>query len=189
VILVAVLIALSAPTQAQQTPSSSPTALPDGLTTASLNGLFADAARMAAKDVPDSHLFGVSITNWPFGNYATQSPVLSVEFRFRKLSGNVSSYEWRSDTRQLRSKGETHIIIGAESCRCGPGLWSDMQKLQGLLSFGYARVAGTLTPDATSVWELNTNSLTYKCTWRLWFFHEGSNIGSFALEKTGPRTD
>jgi hypothetical protein len=160
--------------------------LPQELRGDLLNALYAEATERSRQDAPGAHLFGISITVWPFGTYANTSPAFEVGLRFRK-AGAVSSYIWRNTERHLAFTRDTHVAIGAETCTCSPALWADANEFNGLISFGYNRVSERFPPHETSAYELNTNAMTSKCKWRVWFFHDGNNIGSFVLEKSGPR--
>ncbi len=162
--------------------------LPKELNADLLDNLFVQANKNIANDAPGSHFFGISITVWPFGDYIKKTPSFDIRFRFRN-GGSVSSYTWKSEKNKLDFKKDTHIAIGPEYCDCGTALWADVKRLNSLILFGYNLASGKFTPHESSAYELNTNTMAYNCKWRLWFFHEGNNVGSFVLEKSGPKLD
>jgi hypothetical protein len=188
-----VLLALTAglPSGAAQGGKSQgvPTVLlqPD-LNTGLLNRLFDEANGRMANDMPGARFFGVSITVWPFGNHILKTPTFLVSLRFRK-GGTVSAYEWDKEDGKLEFKPDRAMAIGPDSCVFDASLWSDMDKLRAFILYGYAKVSDRFMTHETAAYELNTNALNYRCQWRLWFFREGANIGSFVLEKAGPRID
>lgn len=188
-----VLLALTAglPAGAAQAGKSQgvPTVLlqPD-LNTGLLNRLFAEANGRISKDMPGARFFGISIVVRPFGNHILKTPTFSVSLRFRK-GGTVSAYEWDKEDGKLEFKPDTAMAIGPDNGVCGAALWSDMDKLKAFILYGYDKVSDRFAAHETAVYELNTNALNYACKWRLWFFREGANIGSFVLEKAGPKID
>jgi hypothetical protein len=168
-----------------------PGLLPPALTPDLLDGLYQRAAEMARPVLPGASFLDVTVEVYPFGSTSRPGTTVFVALGFR-ADNAVYTYEWRDDTDDLVSRGQTHTIFGtgSQAGACDPLPWyGELADLPALVRYGYQQVHDSFPADAGSFYVLSASSLSTDCLWVASFRRtvngQVGSVGSYMMASPG----